>query len=373
MHSKHLLNYASIIAHNQNFVKACIVDNYQTVKIRPKQAKYSHLTQFDRDRIESLLNTGIKQKEIAKILKRDKSTISREINRHRRQRQGFRGKDLVNKKHGKYDAELAQHKAYVKRKYAKYQGKKIEQDDDLKKYIIKKLKKHWSPDDISGRMKKDKLDFYVNKNTIYEWLYSIYGQQYCQYLFMQRKRVKRRRKNKTKRQMIPYRVGIEHRPLKVDLKLESGHYEGDTIVSAKKYQSKKSLAVVYERKYKYCHLQKINNLKPKSFNSAIEKMKNNLIIKSLTLDNGIENKNHYQLGMPTYFCDPYSSWQKPGVENINRLIRRFILKKSDIAQYSDEYIQQVMNILNHKPRKSLNYATPYECMLQAKLLKPNST
>lgn len=280
---------------------------------------------------------------------------------------------MTNKKQGKYDSSLAQHKAYVKRKYAKYQGKKIESNNKLKQYIIQKLKNHWSPDDISGRMKKDRLNFYVSKNTIYEWLYCVHGQKYTKYLFMQRKRAKKRKHKKTKRQMIPYRVGIENRPLEVDLKLEAGHYEGDTIVSAKRYQSKKSLAVIYERMYKYVNIKKINNLKPKSFNLALQKIKNDLTIKTLTLDNGIENKDHYKLGLDTYFCDAYSSYQKGGVENVNRLIRRFITKKSDIAQYSDKYIKKVANILNHKPRKSLNYATPYECMKQAGLLKEKLT
>ena len=73
------------------------------------------------------------------------------------------------------------------------------------------------------------------------------------------------------------------------------------------------------------------------------------------MDNGLENRYHYQLGMQTYFCDPYASWQKGGVENVNGLIRRYIPKGADISQYSDEYVKMIEDILNHRPRKSLGY------------------
>jgi IS30 family transposase len=329
-----------------------------------KQAKHHQLTQYDRDRIEALLNAGHKQKEIADILKVDKSTISREINRNKRKRKGLRGILIDN---GKYDADLANHKAYVRRKYAKWQGQIVESNDELKKYIIQGLKNHLNPDEISGRMRLDKQSFYASKNSIYRWLYSMYGQRYCKYLSTQRVR-KKKRKKKTKRVMIPNRTGIEHRLKNIDN--EYNHYESDTIVSKK---SKKSLAVLYERKTKYVRIKKIKNLKPNSFNKALIEMKNGIKkTKSLTLDNGIENRYWEELNIDkVYFCDPYSSWQKGGVENINRMIRRYIPKGSDISKYSHQYIQNIVNILNNKPRKSLNYKTPYEVMIENDLLNEN--
>lgn len=332
-----------------------------------KRVKYTHLNQFDRDRIEILLIAGYKQKEIAKVLKRDKSTISREITRHRRVRRGFRGKSLLNKKAGKYEAVLAQHKAYVKRKYAKWQGQTVESHKELKKYVITGLKNHLNPDEIAGRMKLEGKPFYASKNSIYRWLYSFYGKEYGCYLVSQRVRVKKR-KPQAKRVLIPNRIGIEHRS--IDVNNEFNHYESDTIVSKK---SKISLAVFYERKTKYVNLRKIRNLKPNSFNGALIDMKKGIKkIKSLTLDNGIENRYWEELGIEkVYFCDPYSSWQKGGVENVNRMIRKYIPKGSDIAQYSAKYIQNIINILNNKPRKSLGYKTPYEVMLENDLLNKN--
>ena len=89
---------------------------------------------------------------------------------------------------------------------------------------------------------------------------------------------------------------------------------------------------------------------------------------SLTQDNGIENTRHEELGVPVYFCDPYSSWQKGGVENANKMIRRFIPKGADIAAYSQEYVSMAVDILNNKPRKSLGYKTPLEVMQKNNLL-----
>lgn len=323
--------------------------------------KHYHLNQFDRDRIEILLNSKYKQKEIAKVLKVNKSTISREIKRNKRKRKGLRGILIDN---GKYDASLANHKAYVRRKYAKWQGQVVESNNELKEYIINGLKNHLNPDEISGRMRLENKPFYASKNSIYRWLYSVYGQKYCRYLSSKRFREKPRI-SKVKRAMIPNRIGIEQRSINVNN--EYSHYESDTIVSKK---SKKSLAVLYERKTKYVKIKKIKNLKPNSFNKAINEMKNGIKkIKSLTLDNGIENRYWEKLDIDkVYFCDPYSSWQKGGVENVNRMIRRYIPKGTDISKYSNKYIERIVNILNNKPRKSLGYKTPYEVMIENDLL-----
>jgi len=320
--------------------------------------QYGHLTQYERDRLEAMLLGGHKQSEIAEVLKRDKGTISKEIARNRRKIRKKKG--TVN---GKYEATVAGNKAYLRRYYSKYQGKKINEDDKLRGYILRKLEKHWSPDEISGRMKKDKELFYASKNAIYEWLYSVWGQKYCKYLCQKRYNPKKRKKKKAKKQLIPNRIGIEMRPDIINKQLEYGHYEGDTIVSGRKTGSKEALAVVYERKAKYINVKKIKSLKPILFNSAINQFRANQKISSLTLDNGIENVKYEKLNIPTYYCDPYSSWQKGGVENCNKMIRRFIPKGCDISNYSDEYVRMVVEILNNKPRKSLNYQTPTEVMI----------
>lgn len=325
------------------------------------KTRYKQLNQFDRDRIEAMLSSGHKPIEIAKVLDRSKSTIIREIKRNKIEKKGGKNKK------GKYKAVTAGRKAKQKRKFAKYQGKRIEEDIKLKKYIIYGLKKHWNPDEIAGVMKTEKKPFYASKTAIYEWLYSIYGQRYCRYLPSKRySRIKRRKK--AKKETIPNRIGIEMRPEYINNKSVGGHYEADTIVSGKKTGSKAALAVAFERKYAYTKIEKINNMKPDSFNTAIFNFKKEVIMNSMTLDNGLENRYWEKLLINIFFCDAYSSWQKPGVENHNGLIRKYVPKGSDIGKYSKKYIKKVENILNNKPRKILGYITPKMAMQKAGLL-----
>ena len=329
-----------------------------------KNKKYGHFTQGERDRLQIMFAGGQKQKDIAAVLKKDPGSISREIKRNRRRRHK-NGRTY----YGRYSATIAGNKSYVRRKYSKYQGKKINENEELKNYIIAGLKDSWNPDEISGRMKEKNLPFYASKTAIYEWLYSEWGQRYCRYLPSKQYDPRKRNKYpKSKRQIIPNRIGIEMRPAEINDNSAYGHCEGDTIVSGKKTGGKAALAVVCQMKSKYLGIQKIPSLKPAAFKQAVWKIKKRQTILSLTMDNGQENREHEQFGMPTYFCDKYSSWQKPKVENSNGTIRRFFPKGCNLDNYSDEYVRIVEDILNNKPRRSLGYRTPKEIMLENNLL-----
>jgi len=329
-----------------------------------KQKNKGHLTQLERDRMEALLDSGHTQADIARILKRDPGTISRERKRNRRK---------IRKKggtvEGEYDATVARQKARVRRMKASYRGKKINDNDELRRYIIEKLKMFWGPDEISGRMKEQKKPFYASKTAIYEWLYSSYGQRYCKYLKHKRYKPKKRKEKKTKRTMIPNKISINERPEDINNRKDYRHYESDCIVSGKKTGSKEGLAVLYERKARYIDVRKIPSLKPDLFNQALMDMTDDLTdVDSITLDNGIENKRWEELGFDVYFCDSYSSWQKGGVENANAMIRRFIPKGVDLSKVSAKYVKMVADILNNKPRKILGYKTPLEVMEENNLI-----
>lgn len=331
-----------------------------------KKRLYRHLTEADRDRIQALRDVQTAQKEIAKILKVNPGTISREIARNRRK---YRKKKNIRNKNARYEAGVANHKAYVRRKYAKYQGKNINENKDLKMYIIQKLKLHWNPDEISGRMKRDQETFYASKTAIYEWLRTSLGNHYCEYLYSRRHYVKKRKDKASKKQMIPNRIGIEYRPQGATNLTRYGHYEGDTMVSGKKTGSKAALAVVYERKAKYLDARKIASLAPQKFATSVNDMIRDKQAKTISLDNGIENRDHKTITVSVYFCDSYSSWQKGGVENGIKMIRGFLPKGIDLAPYSDHDVRRIIDILNSKPRKSLNYAMPIEVMVEKNLFK----
>lgn len=316
-------------------------------KRKKRRRRFRHLNQSDRDRIEALLEAGHKQEEIAKILDFSPPTLSREIKKRRR-------------KNGVYNSTTAQHKADIKRTNSKYCGMKIEEYPELRKYIIQELegKNHRSPDEIAGRLKSLGITPRVGANAIYKWLYSCWGQAYCKYLCTRRYR-KRKQKKKTKREMIPNRKSIRLRP-------KEGIYgEGDLFVSPIRTGTQRSGAVVCVPISKLLVGTMIENKKPDTMKDGIRRMEPERFVNCLVLDNGIENRNHEQFGIDSYFADPHSPWQKPHIENSIGLLRRwFIPKKTDLRKVSEEQFQNYLHILNGKYRKSLGYKSAYEVSLE---------
>ena len=306
---------------------------------KPKIAKHERLE------IALLQGKGYGIREIARVLDRSPGSISDEIKR--------------NQTCGQYDPHRAQAKTRLRRMDAKFQGMKIESNLALRLHIIGKLHSHWNPDEIAGSMRKDHTPFYASKTAIYDWMRSVHGQAYCPLLYSQRYR-KKKRKPRVIRVMIPERVSIHERFRGATNRTRYGHWEGDTMVSGQHRGSKAAISVVYERKARLISAQTIMNLKPKSHIRALQNMLANKKALSLTQDNGIENRDHQKLGIPTFFCDPYSSWQKGGVENANKMIRRYIPKGIDLAIISQEYLDQIVSIINQKPRRSLGYCSAIE-------------
>ena len=310
--------------------------------------KYKHLNQSDRDRIEVMWREGIKQIKIAEILKVNRSTVSRELRKHKRM-------------DGRYDADTAEHKARVKRGNSKYQGMKIEKNQDIKTFIIQELIRKRSPDEIAGRMREEKIHPRVNKDAIYKWLYSVYGERYCKYLCT-RRRKKKIQKGLPQREMIPNRISIFERPI------EGIHAEGDTFLSPREIRD--AVAIVGLRKEKYLSGIRIPNLKPDTMKEAIQEIVSEIKIDSLTFDNGGENRYHKEFGVPSYFCDPHAPHQKPFIESSIGLIRRwFIPKGTDLREVSQEQLDYYLETLNNKYRKSLGYRSAREVVLEKGILK----
>lgn len=309
---------------------------------------YTQLTYTKRQELEILINKGYKQQEIAKVLACHQSTISREL------QLGY------NRAKGRYEALHAQTKMYLRKQNQHYVGKKIEEDKELKHYIIEALKQKKKPDVIAGRMKKEGQGFYASKDTIYRWLYSSLGAQYCYLYLTKRCSAKKHKKNKTTRQLIPHRTWIEERVLGI-----VGNLEGDTIVSGKKTKSTAGIAVLFDRDTKYLSLKKVTSMSPSLVMPVYQKSLSSWnSVSTCTFNNGIENAHHLSLGVSTFFCHPHHPWEKGGVEQSNKLIRRYITKGSDISTYTDEYVHYVEDLLNNMPRKSIGYRTPREYMIE---------
>jgi len=318
---------------------------------------YQQLSEAEQLQLSILLKKNFSLRDIAEAMSRNHTTLGREINR--------------NSVKGTYDPQKAKQKKRLRRRYSKYQGMKVRERPDLQQFIIRKLKAGWTPEEIAGRLKTHRKDLpYISAKGIYKWLYSVHGQKYCHLLCSQQLKPRKRRQ-KAERSMIPNRIGIEKRPQKANDRSEYGHYETDTIVSGKRHESTAALAVLHERKARYVRLRKIPNLKPQSMTRALKKMGKTIKRRTITYDNGIENRGHEDvasaLDVSTYFCNRYHSWEKGGVENTNGRIRRYIPKGSNLADYSDRDIAKIEHWLNHTPRKCLNWNTPYETMLENRL------
>jgi IS30 family transposase len=244
---------------------------------------------------------------------------------------------------------------------ARFQFSAIHTNKLLERYVIAQLKEGYRPHVISGRMKREKQPWYASKTAIYDWLYSMYGQKYCVYLPYKRYGRRKRKGKKQKRVMIPGRINISKRK-----KLTRYDFEGDTVVSKK---SKSALVVLHNPTTMYGDIRKVSNLKPHTVMLAFRDMLSHVSVRSLTLDNGQENRLHQRLNVLTFFCDPHAPWQKPGVENMNRFIRKYIPKKSDIALFSKKFIASIVQKYNNTPRQKLKWKTPNEVMTEKKLYR----
>lgn len=322
----------------------------KTNKKRKKRRIFHHLNQSDRDRIEALKKAGHEQKEIAKILQVDAGTISREIKKRKQ-------------KNGCYKATVADHKASVLRSNSKHQGMKIEKYPELRQRIITELGQLRSPDEIAGRMKLENLENRATKSAIYKWLYSRYGQRYC-HLLCTRRYKKRKQKNKPKREMIPNRISLALRP-------KNGvHAQGDQFVSPTSCGEQRSGAIICVPVAQLLVGTLIANKKPLTMAEAIRYIVSGISIDDLTMDNGMENRDHEQWGLPVYFADPHAPWQKPDVENGIGLLRRWFIKKgTNLAEVSEEMFQMCLHVLNNKYRKSLGYRSAYEVALELGIIQ----
>lgn len=335
-----------------------------------RRKKYVHLSERERYKIEGLLEGKKKIEEIAKILRRDRSTIYREIERGTVKRVQS---DLTRKE--QYRANFAQ-ADYNKQGQNKERGLKIGKDKELEEYIrIKLIKERFSPDAIIGQIKAEGLKFegIITTKTLYNYIDAgIFAGISNKDLWQKRKKKKRgyktisriNTKNKDCR-------SIEDRPKRINDRVEYGHWEGDTV---KGHQgAKTNLFTLTERKTREEIIIKICEGTQEAVSESIDALeteygaKFKVKFKSLTFDNGVEflgwkaleisKLNSEERRTIIYFAHSYSSWERGTNENQNRMIRRFIPKGTDIADVSEKEIKWIQDWMNNYPRKILGYKT----------------
>lgn len=305
---------------------------------------YKHFNKVMRMELSILRKKGYSTREIANELKINQSSVVRELKR--------------NSVKGQYDPQKADHKAYRKRKYSKYEGMKIRKKSWLERYIKGRMKRGWTPEQISGRLEYILGESVISFKIIYKWIYSVHGHYFAKYLPSKRSTPRKRKgKKKSKFELIPNRVFIDRRPDVINKRGRFGDFEGDTLGKPK--HSPETLVGMTDRKSRFFLARKASKLKH-SMEEGFKKMTEGVNINSLTLDNGVENVRYESLGVNTYFCHPYSSWEKPTIENTFGRLRRWIFKGSKMSDYSDEYIASIVKQMNNTPRKCLGFRTPAE-------------
>lgn len=318
------------------------------MKHQKQTSEYHHITRKDRQDIDAHLKDGKTHRRIAKLIGRSRNAVSYEI--------------AMNSVRGKYDWKRADQKAKNRRRASKYQGMKVVENPSLWQFVVSKLKNDWSPEEISGRIKhKEKKLPYISPKGIYVFVKSVYGRRVEQFLRYYGKR--KRSGGNAKSSGLSERIFIDKRPKIIEKRGRFGDFEGDFIVSGK--SGRGVLLVLVERKSRYVIIKRLLVQKVDDINALIAHILGGFVVfNSLTLDNDIVFRRHKVLskflGRPVYFTHPYHSWEKGTVENMNKWIRQYVKKGSNISSYSEKYIQFVEDRLNDRPRKCLKFKTPRE-------------
>ena len=321
---------------------------------------YKHLSDSERKVIQNYFWDSKNITEIAEETRRHKSTISRELKRNKTQ-----------KKDGLYRACEA-HEKYKKRIINKKDHKqhKIDAHYDLFLYVLEKLLKKWAPDVIAGRLKiefPNDIRYHLSHESIYQWIYKTskkYNIKLYRLLPYCKKKRYRLRNKRGRRINIPDRKSIHIRPKEVESRKKFGHWEADLIVGK---NARSYVLTIQDRKYKYLLSEKLSNKKGDSvvraFQEAFSDIPNSMI-KTITVDNGTEFTCFKQIEelfeCNVFFADPYASYQKGGIEHANMLIRRSYKKYTDFRNVTKKELKQTVLKINNRPRKVLNYFTPYE-------------
>jgi IS30 family transposase len=313
--------------------------------------KYRHLSLEEREEISIGLEMGLKQNSIALKLQRSPSTISREIKRN---------KSSIGA--GKYRVSWAHFQA-ADRERQSHKRKRIPQKR-LRQFICKWLRNGYSPEIIADMTYKRNCRWKTNYESIYQW---IYNDRKDLIPFLTRSHKKRRKRGSAKQKRcpkVPNRTMIEKRPEYINLRSYIGHWEIDTAISR---QSKAAIMVLVERRTRYVIIKKLKAKTAYCMHNATVRSLKDYPIKlrqSITYDNGTENSFHEltnkTLGINSYFCNPYHSWEKGTVENIIGIIRRFYPKRTDWKKVSQWDLNKVARFINNRPMKLLGFKTPYQ-------------
>lgn len=313
---------------------------------------YTHLSMRERCNLTTFLEMGLSMSEIAKRMKRHRSTLYRELSR--------------NHTHHRYRPGLADQQANKRRPR---KSLKLQTDAQLYHYVYDRLKAGWSPEQIVGRMRLEKKSFAICSETIYQYVYQHGQKKLWQYLpSKQTKRRKRCARRKADCRYGDIRL-ITKRPENIEKRDRIGHWEGDLIAFSG--TKKKAVTTLLERKTRMVILLKNST---KVSQKVMSKIRNTFVeqadipCKTITFDQGGEFAAYpiieKAMSCKVYYCQTHSPWQKGSNENMNGRLRRYLPRGTQINQISQRELDHLAEKMNTLPRKCLGFRTPKELFLK---------
>lgn len=313
---------------------------------------YDQLSLDERYEIYRLHQSNTSLRQIGRLMGRSASTISRELKHNALPR-------------GDYKPASAERIALSRRRRLS----RIERLSPLQSYVDDGLAMGWSPEQIAGRLRRERSEHTVGVETIYRYIYRWRMRKEKLWRFLPRAKASRgRRYFKRRRDPLPDRRSIHERPQAVASRNEFGHWEGDLM----QFRTQRgNLLTLCERTTRFVLTAPLKTKTAAETGRAIIDILRRLpgpARQTLTFDNGGEFQDFPRLeaalDMATYFCDPHAPWQRGTIENTNGLLRRDMPRKTDITNYTARDVGEIAWAVNSTPRKCLGYKTPAEAFME---------
>jgi IS30 family transposase len=313
--------------------------------------KYGHITLEERCEIARLRASGQSYRQIASALDRSASTIAREMKSNSSQP-------------GQYRPVYADQQSRARR----WTGSKLDRDAGLRGVVLSCLAAGWSPEQVSGRLARERGERVLSHETIYRFIHAQIARtkDYSWRHFLPRGKSKRGwhgRKGGSAASFIAHRRPVQERPSAAGDRRTPGHWEADLMLFARYGQA---VLALHERQSRLLIAVRPPGKAAEPIAAAMQQMLAPLPAawrQTITFDNGTEFAQHYVLhdiDMQTFFCDTYSPWQKGGIENAIGRMRRTLPRKTDLATLSDDRFADLVRAYNNTPRKCLDFQTPAE-------------
>ncbi len=304
---------------------------------------YHRLREEDRHIIDRMRKAKNTQQQIADALGVTQGTISKELSR--------------NRGHFGYSPRQAQGKSWRRQQAKAHRSCVVV--GAMKDQVVERLQFKHSPEQITGGLKRDGHAA-PSRTSVYNFILADRRRGGGLYLHLRiNGRRRYRHRSKASRQKLPDRIGIEHRPAVVASRERYGDWEADLIVGC---QGGGYLLSLYERKIHLGKLVRLETKEASGVTRAIVQALRGMRIHTITYDNGLEFAGHgevsRELSTQGYFCRPYHSWEKGGVENFNGLVRQYYRKGTNFLDVSEASLADVEAELNRRPRKTLGYQSP---------------